>query len=210
MQANINEDAAVPMIIDDNSLDQVVPPALVLDNAFKYAMPLHCHTATASVLRNYRHNPLISGSNLQLSPVLMAASPLASTVGDGDASSVASLEDSMPPALTACDTDACSDSGIDDNSLVNSESGSPQKQLRHEHMDVASVPAAPPPQQQEESSQQLEQVGSNATSRKSSISFIDSSNPLLRTPYLMDLCNDDYNMTEGGFELDGFDDLEIP
>lgn len=198
------------MIIDDNSLDQVVAPTLVSANAFKYSMPLHCHTATASVLRNYRHNPLISGTNLQLSPVFSsseAASPLA---GDGDASSVASLDDSMPPGLTACDTDASSDSSFDENSLA--DSGSPQMQLRAEQMDVASVPEAPPPQLCDAEEEDSQPLRSNATSRKSSISFIDSSNPLLRTPYLMDLCNDDYNMTEeSSFELDGvLDYLQIP
>ncbi|XP_060649956.1 LOW QUALITY PROTEIN: protein similar [Drosophila nasuta] len=118
---DVNVETAEPMVIDDNSMDQVMTPIFEVGDASKYTMPLHCHTSTASVLRNYRHNPLISGTSLQLSPVFQAPSC------DGDASSVASLDDSMPPALTPCDTDASSDSGIDDNSLVEARN----QQLTH-------------------------------------------------------------------------------
>lgn len=187
------------MIVDDNSLDQSMATAtgFGVSDVSRYAMPLHCHTSTASVLRNYRHNPLISGTSLQLSPVF------ASPSGDGDASSVASLDDSMPPGLTACDTDASSDSGIDDNSLVQDETVAPPLE------EARAPPPAPPPLELEEPAMKAEQEleepmvsgSSSVTSRKSSISFMDSSNPLLRTPYWMDLCNDDYNMSGASFEF---------
>lgn len=197
------------MIVDDNSLDQTMSPDTGLS---RYAMPLHCHTSTASVLRNYRHNPLISGTSLQLSPVFDSPSGC----GDGDASSVVSLDDSMPPGLTACDTDASSDSGIDDNSMVETRATSPHK--KHVETEAASpileetaVPPAPPPlctveleEPQQKDELELEEPmsgSSSVTSRKASISFMDSSNPLLRTPYWMDLCNDDYNMSGASFEF---------
>lgn len=200
------------MIVDDNSLDQSMATEIGfgVSEVSRYAMPLHCHTSTASVLRNYRHNPLISGTNLQLSPVF--ASPSGGG-GDGDASSVASLDDSMPPGLTACDTDASSDSGIDDNSMVETRATSPQK-LQDETvvppLEEATVLPAPPPLELEEpemtAEEELEEPmgssgSSSVTSRKSSISFMDSSNPLLRTPYWMDLCNDDYDMSGSNFEF---------
>lgn len=200
------------MIVDDNSLDQSMATAtgFGVSDVSRYAMPLHCHTSTASVLRNYRHNPLISGTSLQLSPVF--ASPSGGAC-DGDASSVASLDDSMPPGLTACDTDASSDSGIDDNSLVEIRATSPQK-LQDETVappleEATAPPPAPPPLELEEPAMKAEQEleepmvsgSSSVTSRKTSISFMDSSNPLLRTPYWMDLCNDDYNMSGASFEF---------
>lgn len=206
------EDADEPMVVDDNSLDQTMSTDTDTGSLSRYAMPLHCHTSTASVLRNYRHNPLISGTSLQLSPVF--ASP--SGCGDGDASSVASLDDSMPPGLTACDTDASSDSGIDDNSMVETRATTPQKKKDETEAatpileETAAVPPAPPPlcavdlkepQPLGEQEQELVEESSIVTSRKSSISFMDSSNPLLRTPYWMDLCNDDYNMSGATFEF---------
>lgn len=196
-------------MVDDNSLDQsmATETGFGIPDASRYDMPLHCHTSTASVLRNYRHNPLISGTSLQLSPVF--ASPSGGG-GDGDASSVASLDDSMPPGLTACDTDASSDSGIDDNSMVETRATSPQK-LQVETvappLEEATVLSAPPPLELEEPEMKAEEElekpmgSSSVTSRKSSISFMDSSNPLLRTPYWMDLCNDDYNMSGATFEF---------
>lgn len=206
---NIPEDAVEPMIIDDNSVDQVLPPSYGLGDESRYVMPLQCHTSTASVLRNYRHNPLISGVNLQLSPVFQSASC------DGDASSVASLEDSMPPALTACDTDASSDSGIDDNSLVETRAVSPQKlQLPHlahhnklheqieaappplDVVSVASASSSPPPLEADIDEQEATLIASNGTSRKSSISFMDSSNPLQQHPLWKELCTADYNMSD--------------
>lgn len=194
------------MLVDDNSLDQTM--STETGSLSRYAMPLHCHTSTASVLRNYRHNPLISGTSLQLSPVFTSPSGC----GDGDASSVASLDDSMPPGLTACDTDASSDSGIDDNSMVETRATTPQKKKDETEAatpileEIAAVPPAPPPlcavelKEPQPLEQELEEEPT-VTSRKSSISFMDSSNPLLRTPYWMDLCNDDYNMSGATFEF---------
>ncbi|KAH8268230.1 hypothetical protein KR026_002322 [Drosophila bipectinata] len=185
-----------PMMIDDNSLDQS-------PNLGKYGIPLHCHTSTSAVLRNYNNNPLISGTNFQLSPVF-GGSDAGGEGGDNDAGSVLSLDDSVPPGLTACDTDASSDSGIDENSLVDGASGSsPRKGIPgNTSASELGEPTAPPPPEQQQPEEELEGAGSsNAPSRKTSISFLDSSNPLLHTPAMMDLCNDDYIMGEGGFEF---------
>ncbi|XP_034663128.1 protein similar isoform X3 [Drosophila subobscura] len=196
---NQSEEVSEPMIIDDNGLDQTAQKSAY----GKYGLPLHCHTSTSAVLRNYHHNPLISGTNFQLSPVFSGSD---AGGGDGDAGSVVSLDDSVPPGLTACDTDASSDSGIDENSLVEGASVSPRKRVHVSH----SEEAAPPPldvvpQQQQQQPQVLgeeEAEGCPTThSRKTSISFLDNSNPLLHTPAMMDLCNDDYIMSEGGFEF---------
>ncbi|BFF92227.1 protein similar [Drosophila madeirensis] len=199
---NQAEDVSEPMIIDDNGLDQTAQKSAY----GKYGLPLHCHTSTSAVLRNYHHNPLISGTNFQLSPVFSGSDAGA---GDGDAGSVVSLDDSVPPGLTACDTDASSDSGIDENSLVEGASVSPRKRVHVSH----SEEAAPPPldvvpQQQQQQQQQPQVLGEEEAegcptthSRKTSISFLDNSNPLLHTPAMMDLCNDDYIMSEGGFEF---------
>ncbi|KQS52041.1 protein similar isoform X3 [Drosophila erecta] len=195
-----DEDESEAMIIDeDNSLEQPNPLG-------KYGMPLRCHTSTLAVLRDYHHNPLISGTNFQLSPVFGGSE---CGEGDGETGSVVSLDDSVPPGLTACDTDASSDSGIDEISLVDGASGSPRKRMLLSATGTDQVESAPPPSDvaipvtQKSVEEELEGcgTGSNATSRKTSISFLDSSNPLLHTPAMMDLVNDDYIMGEGGFEF---------
>jgi len=192
------------MIDDDNSLEQQGSPL------GKYGLPLHCHTSTSAVLRDYHHNPLISGTNFQLSPVFGGSD---AGGGDCETGSVVSLDDSVPPGLTACDTDASSDSGIDENSLVDGASGSPRKRvpLTSTSTSEPQADSAPPPldvtirpvvpQSAEEELEGCDGSSSNAPSRKTSISFLDSSNPLLHTPAMMDLCNDDYIMGEGGFEF---------
>lgn len=194
------DDDSEAMIIDeDNSLVQPIPLG-------KYGLPLHCHTSTSSVLRDYHNNPLISGTNFQLSPVFGGSD---SSGGDGETGSVVSLDDSVPPGLTACDTDASSDSGIDENSLMDGASGSPRKRLSSTSNSTNQAESAPPaldvetPVTQKSVEEELEGCGSgsNAPSRKTSISFLDSSNPLLHTPAMMDLVNDDYIMGEGGFEF---------
>ncbi|KAH8246961.1 hypothetical protein KR032_005513 [Drosophila birchii] len=192
-----------PMMIDDNSLE-----AQTLGLG-KYGLPLHCHTSTSTVLRNYHNNPLISGTNFQLSPVFGGSDAGGGGCGgvDCETGSVVSLDDSVPPGLTGCDTDASSDSGIDENSLVDgSPSGSPRKRIALESR-AASEPPPPldvvvPSSLIQTGDEELEGgCSSNAPSRKTSISFLDSSNPLLHTPAMMDLCNDDYIMGEGGFEF---------
>uniref|UniRef100_A0A1I8P5B3 Uncharacterized protein n=1 Tax=Stomoxys calcitrans TaxID=35570 RepID=A0A1I8P5B3_STOCA len=49
--------------------------------------------------------------------------------------------------------------------------------------------------------------GASNSKRKRSISFLDSSNPLMTTPFLMDLCNDDYNMNKEFLEENDIDNV---
>jgi len=96
---------------------------------------------------------------------------------------------------------------------VDGASGSPRKRvpLTSTSTSEQQADSAPPPldvtirpvipQSVEEELEGCDGSSSNAPSRKTSISFLDSSNPLLHTPAMMDLCNDDYIMDEGGFEF---------
>ncbi|XP_037944058.1 protein similar-like [Teleopsis dalmanni] len=215
-----------PMYIDENSADQEDLSPLGLSP--EISKPLHCVTNIASILRNYRHNPMIGGPGVLPSPIF------------------AQNDDSNPPGLTACDTDSASDSGIDDVSF--SESGSPLKiqvdkseehntnyenytthQMDPKQKDMLlmkcmktnlirspaatpppySVNSAPPPLPPPQASQILNErasanidtnldsdISSCVQSRKNSISsLLDDANNPLNTPFLMELGNDDYNMT---------------
>jgi len=138
-----------------------------------------------NALRHDDHNPMIGGPGILLSPPL---GPLHN-------------DDSNPPGLTACELETSNASGIDDLNLtdhlssvkidLNTEIALNSLNERNiKHIDIVPpvpVTPAPPPS-----------VAMKET-RKSSISFMDSSNPLLTTPVLMDLFNADYNMNSTDF-----------
>ncbi|KRF99925.1 uncharacterized protein Dwil_GK27608 [Drosophila willistoni] len=201
---NAGENVVETMQIDDESMDQ--------SETRDFTTPLQCHTTTETMMRNYSHNPLISGSNLQLSPVLSGSDAGGSVCDTGDTGSVVSLDDSMPPGLTPCDSDASSsDSGIDENSLTENRgtAGSPPKQkvLRaSELIESSALPSSQTPSNDEETAETQETVEpcdsiAGSHSRKTSISYLYGSNPLLCDQDWRDLCNDDYNMSGEGFEF---------
>lgn len=192
------------------SLERCLTPSL--------ASPLHCLTLSATpspppsnaILLNYHNNPLIGGPGVLLSPTL-------------------TNDDSNPPGLTPCDNglDTTDDSGIDDDTIV-AENMSPLKRTHEQQplKDVKEIYATilKNAQYQNNNKDSLhndgklkmngntafingtpinlyddEEDGATLSKRKRSISYMDSSNPLMTTPFLMDLCNDDYNMNTKEF-----------
>ncbi|XP_073816585.1 HIF-1 transcription factor component sima [Musca autumnalis] len=193
---------------DDSSLDQCLSPSL--------GKPLTCLTNSAApsptpnntVLLNYLNNPLICGPGVLPSPTLASVAVI--------------NDDSNPPGLTGCHdaVDGASDSGLDDSihenmsplkrtyaeqntKAVISNQNDAKNNMKNGLIMVAAVPPMTTINQVALGNDD-DDMGASICKRKRSISFLDSSNPLMTTPFLMDLCNDDYNMNSKEF-LEGND-----
>ncbi|XP_058979245.1 protein similar isoform X2 [Musca domestica] len=187
---------------DESSMDQCLSPAL--------AKPLKCLTNSATSsptpnetgLLNYLNNPLICGPGVLPSPTL--------------ASMAVINDDSNPPGLTACPdiVEGANDSGIDDSIHENmsplkrayegndSTNQDKQQMKLNKNGLVMVAEVTPMAAVNQSSGGNDDDMGASICKRKRSISFLDSNNPLMATPFLMDLCNDDYVMSLGENYID--------
>lgn len=183
-------------------MDQCLSPAL--------AKPLKCLTNSATSsptpnetgLLNYLNNPLICGPGVLPSPTL--------------ASMAVINDDSNPPGLTACPdiVEGANDSGIDDSIHENmsplkrayeghdSTNQDKQQMKLNKNGLVMVAEVTPMAAVNQSNGGNDDDMGASICKRKRSISFLDSNNPLMATPFLMDLCNDDYVMSLGENYID--------
>ncbi|XP_036322680.1 protein similar isoform X2 [Rhagoletis pomonella] len=224
------------MLMDEESLDKEPSPPLV--------RPLHCLTSTATVLRNYRHNPMIGGPDVLPSP------PFGPT-GNNNTSAGSGSDDASPPDLTPAETESTSDSGIDDISLV--DASSPVKISLDNRNSAISKPlsgcsaatkdmllikclnsraakkrgamdalAIEPQFKQQQPFYSVDNSSNDGGSEDSNDGdineapngnrgrkrLLDDINPLME-PFIMDLCNDDYDVaaTEQLLGSNGIEDV---
>ncbi|XP_053947447.1 protein similar isoform X1 [Anastrepha ludens] len=182
------------MLLDEDSLDQApTPPLSGLSPSL--TGPLHCQTSTATLLRDYRHNPMIGGPGVLPSP------PFGST---------SSSEESSPPGLTPVDSESTSDSGIDDIGII--EASSPMKV----QLDNPSSPILKPMNTCSATTKDMlliKCLNSRAAKKRAAMDSlasepqlkqqqpfssrsVDTGNDIspLMEPFIMDLCNDDYDV----------------
>lgn len=172
--------------------------------------PLQCVTTPSNVLRSYRHNPWIGGPGVLPSPTnaLINSEACNSTAYSRCDNTIDSISDSslddanvaenVSPLKrtyehqTASNNVMINNLKIDNNTTNMTNNGNKIEEnlsiigqngnlLQESTLDKKIL------------SLENENEGASMSKRKRSISFLDSNNPLM-TPFLMDLCNDDYHM----------------
>ncbi|XP_065371412.1 protein similar isoform X2 [Calliphora vicina] len=206
--------------IEDGSRSSMQSPDLCVSPSL--TRPLQCMTSPATVLRNYRHNPWIGGPGVLPSPTTSLITnddsnpPGLSPCDAIDSASDSGIDDisvaeNMSPLkrpyqqqqMTAATVIVNNNNNkiidIDNNiiKLANNNKINENIKSTIAPITTTTVTSAVLMQGAELAKKLLEDTeedGATMCKRKRSISYIDSSNPLM-TPFLMDLCNDDYHMT---------------
>ena len=194
------------LTLDDNSRSSMQSPDLCLSPSL--TRPLQCVTAPSNILRSYRHNPWIGGPGVLPSPNSALIS------GEECSTTYSSCDNTI---------DSVSDSGINDDSIAENVSPlkrTYEQQTAINNIMINNLHNANNTTNMINSNKidenlnivgqkanllqevaldkkilalENEDDGASMSKRKRSISFLDSNNPLM-TPFLMDLCNDDYHM----------------
>lgn len=212
--------------IDDASRSSLQSPDICVSPSL--TRPLQCITSPTALLRNYRHNPWIGGPGVLPSPTpsLLTnedSNPPCLTPCDAiDSASDSGIDDmsiaeNMSPlkrpyeqqnkqienvyGLKAATIIVNNNNkGYDntkmlhnENSLIKINNIQVQENLKASKIEM---------NEEEDLTNQLheenEEEGASMSKRKRSISYLDSSNPLM-TPFLMDLCNVDYHINTKEF-----------
>lgn len=162
-----------PDILDDEASHESLKDSLY------FTRPLHCKVNQAQIMRTCGTNPLIGGVGILPSPPM----PLSPEEAGIPISVELMTEEYSPRIISPRDTESNgSDSGIECSNnpiILNNLS----KQPNVAKMDIDQVPV---------SNKVADKFYKNQN-RKISLSFLDDVNPL-SSPFLMELCNDDYNM----------------
>lgn len=191
--------------------------------------PLQCVTTTPvttpapspnMVLINYLNNPLICGPGVLPSPTLATVAminedsnpPALTACHDGlDTASDSGIDDSitenMSPLKRSYEQQSQKVGGqYMNNDKFYDDNIKHELKLNGNGLTMATAAGPPPPPATTIALSPMKQLheddedGATMSKRKRSISFMDSSNPLMTTPFLMDLCNDDYHMIENDID----------
>uniref|UniRef100_A0A1A9WN13 Uncharacterized protein n=1 Tax=Glossina brevipalpis TaxID=37001 RepID=A0A1A9WN13_9MUSC len=222
-----------PMIDDDAGLKGSISmdsPDSCLTRSLNNS-PTPFASKSISMLRNYRQNPMIGGPGMLASPTLtintncQVTRPALTIVTDDVAhdsgiDDISMNEEGLSPLKDTFDLKSISDTYSDTTNIMLNPIKEYEKSLvtvvKNELSPLAMLNGQQPPPLEntmdfkEDNDRNTRNVihnnEDNLDKNKSSISLIDNNNPLM-SPFLMDLCSDDYDMNTDDY-LKG-SDIEI-